>query len=118
MMEDDDSTTPKPDSVEFSLDGIMSAIRQRVTVETGARYARDATLLQREMLVLQPEARIDDGLEETISSSGATLRKRAALSDAALEARVLEILIKALKYPESPLRAALRAALNEDQSGS
>ncbi|MGR3723967.1 hypothetical protein [Abyssibius alkaniclasticus] len=117
MTEDNENTPAKPDSAEFSVDSILSAIRQRVTAETGARYARDSARMQHEMLVLQPEARIDDGLGETIASSGATLRRKVAQSDAALEARVLEILLKALKNPASPLRAALRAALKDEPGG-
>ena len=123
-MTNDEDEAPK-ESAEFSVSGILSAIRERVTAETGARYARDTALVRREMLVLQPESRVDHAIKDAVDAADdasaargapSTLRKKQR-ADSVLEAQVLDILAKALRTPGSPLRQALRDALNDELGG-
>jgi len=105
---------------EVSVADILSAIRKRVSDETGARYARDTAIVRREMFVLRPAARIDLALAEADKpeiTPTPTKTKSAKSGETTLDARILAVMIRELRKPDGALRAALRDVLNQELGG-
>ena len=113
-MEDHDQT-----EAQGSVTDILSAIRKRVSSETGARYAKDTEIVRREMLVLRPDARIDDAIAEANKANVAsTGQQNSAIDDAALQATIVRVMLAELRKPDSALREALREVLQAEQAGN
>lgn len=106
----------------MSMTDILSEIRNLVSTETVARYARDSEMVKRELLILRPSARIDLLVKEPQAALPTALPT--ALPAPAnpakgtdLHSQVTEFLIAEFRDPHSALRAALRDAINAELGG-